>query len=203
VDREALNVTAPVPFSEIAGFRLIRMLGFGGFGDVYEVERDGAGYALKLFRAELAADVDLERFRREVRALQIEHEQLVRYVDSGEAVMAGRIVHWVAMELLEGQSLRELLESAGGPLPVARACEVGRQMALGLAALHERNIAHRDVKPATCRARLGTHRRVRASSTASASTARASPPTREIGSSLLARWRGIHGSAFGARAKGP
>jgi eukaryotic-like serine/threonine-protein kinase len=58
--------------------------------------------------------------------------------------MAGRIVHWVAMELLEGQSLRELVESANGPLPVARACDVGRQMALGLAAPHARNIAHRD-----------------------------------------------------------
>ncbi len=142
-----LDVTAPVPFSEIAGFRLIRMLGFGGFGDVYEVERDGKRYALKLFRAELAADVDLERFRREVRALQIEHEHLVRYVDSGEAVMAGRIVHWVAMELLEGRPLRLLLATEQGPLPIARACEIVRQMALGLAALHERNIAHRDVKP--------------------------------------------------------
>ena len=69
MDREALNVTAPVPFSEIAGFRLIRMLGFGGFGDVYEVERDGAGCALKLFRAELAADVDLERLSRDDRRL--------------------------------------------------------------------------------------------------------------------------------------
>lgn len=139
-------MTAPVPFSEIAGFRLARMLGFGGFGDVYEVERNGERYALKLFRAELAADVDLERFRREVRALQIEHDHLVRYVDSGEAVMAGRIVHWVAMELLEGRPLRLLLAEQC-PIPIARACEIVRQMALGLAALHERNIAHRDIKP--------------------------------------------------------
>jgi len=65
VDLWRVGVTVPVPFSEIAGFRMMRMLGFGGFGDVYEVERDGKRYALKLFRAELAADVDLERRKRE------------------------------------------------------------------------------------------------------------------------------------------
>lgn len=140
-------MTGPLPVREIAGFRLVRLLGFGGFGDVYEAERDGVRFALKLFRAELAGDVNLERFRREVRALQIEHPNLVRYIDSGQAVMGGRIVHWVAMELLEGNSLRQLLQAAHGPLPIARACEFARQIALGLVPLHERNVAHRDVKP--------------------------------------------------------
>jgi serine/threonine protein kinase len=137
----------PFP-GEIAGFRLIGLINDGGFGDVYEAERDGERFALKVFRNELADGVDLERFRREVRVLrELEHPNLVRYVDSGEVVKAGRIRHWLAMELLEGRTLRAELEASGGRLPIARVREIARQVAFGLAALHERGIVHRDLKP--------------------------------------------------------
>jgi hypothetical protein len=144
--RDGALVSELPSFGELAGFRIIRLIDDGGFGDVYEAERDGQRYALKVFRNQLADSVDIERFRREVRVLkELEHANLVRYVDSGEVVVADRVRHWLAMELLTGHTLRKELEA--GALPIARAYEIGRQIALGLAALHERNIVHRDLKP--------------------------------------------------------
>jgi serine/threonine protein kinase len=133
---------------EIAGFRLIRLIGEGGFGDVYEAERNGQRLALKLFRGELADSVDRKRFLREITVLrELEYLHLVRYVDSGEAQLGPSTRRWLAMELLEGQTLHQELQAAAGQLAPARASEIARQVALGLAALHERGIVHRDLKP--------------------------------------------------------
>jgi|GEM_PF-971134 len=132
-----------------AGFRLLRPLGKpGGFGAVYEAERDGERIALKIFHAELLDEVELERFQREVRGLcKVRHANLVAYVDSGSTEHGGRCWHWIAMELLNGSSLREELEGSGGPVMPARARHVAQQIAVGLAVLHQANIVHRDVKP--------------------------------------------------------
>jgi len=132
-----------------AGFRLLRPLGKpGGFGAVYEAERDGQRVALKIFHAELLENVELERFRREVRGLvKVRAPNLVAYIDSGATEHGGRSWHWIAMELLAGTSLREELQAADGPLPPARARQLAHQIALGLAGLHKLNIVHRDVKP--------------------------------------------------------
>jgi serine/threonine-protein kinase len=132
-----------------AGFRLLRPLGKpGGFGAVYEAERKGDRIALKIFHAELLDDVELERFHREVRGLvRVRHPNLVAYVDSGSNEHGGRRWHWIAMELLTGESLREEIEAADRPLPSARARQLAQQVALGLSALHEVNIVHRDIKP--------------------------------------------------------
>jgi eukaryotic-like serine/threonine-protein kinase len=138
----------PLPLREVAGFRLVEKIGFGGFADVYEAEREGERYALKLFRNELADTIDAERYRREIRTLQIDHVNLVRYVDSGHVDVPGGELHWLAMELLEGRTLKAELKDSGGALPIARAREVARQAALGLAALHEHGAVHRDFKPA-------------------------------------------------------
>jgi serine/threonine-protein kinase len=138
---------APLPFLEIAGFQLVKKIGFGGFADVFEAKRDGKPYALKLFRNELVDTVDAERYRRELRTLQIEHPNLVRYVESGVVSAAGGELHWLAMELLDGRTVKEELKAAGGPLLIARAREIARQAALGLAALHEHGAVHRDFKP--------------------------------------------------------
>ncbi len=145
-DTALMGVILPDQF---AGFRLRRPLGKpGGFGAVYEAERAGERVALKIFHAELLDDVELERFQREVRGLvKVRHPNLVSYVDSGSTVHGGRRWHWIAMELLTGLSLREELEAAGGRLMPARALQLAQQIALGLAALHDVNIVHRDVKP--------------------------------------------------------
>jgi hypothetical protein len=130
-------------------FRLLRPLGKpGGFGAVYEAERDSEHVALKIFHAELLDEVQLERFRREVRGLvKVRHPNLVAYVDSGATEHGGRTWHWIAMELLNGSSLREELQATGGALAPARARQLAHQVTLGVAALHEMNIVHRDIKP--------------------------------------------------------
>lgn len=137
----------PFELAPLCDFRLIRKIGYGGFADVYEAEREGERFAVKLFRNELAEFVDAERYRREIATLQIEHPNLVRYIDSGAIAVAGGERHWLAMELLEGRTLKDELKAAGSSLPISRAREIARQAALGLSALHDHGAVHRDFKP--------------------------------------------------------
>lgn len=138
------------PIGELAGFRLLRPLGLpGSFGTVFEAERDGTRFALKLFHAPLLTDDEEERFRREVDVLrQASHPNLVPYADSGIASFVGRRLPWIAMPYLDGRSLLEELSASGSVLAPARVRHVARQIATGLDALHALNIVHRDLKPA-------------------------------------------------------
>ena len=80
-----------VPFlRDVGGFRLIRKIGDGGFGDVYEAERDGKRFAVKLFRNELADFVDAERYRREVKTLQIDDVHLANRCRTRAAGLCAR-----------------------------------------------------------------------------------------------------------------
>lgn len=100
--------------------------------------------ALKLLPAEWIADpARLARFQRELRVMgQLEHPNLVTAAD---ARIVGRW-HLVTMELIDGMDLQRLVEIRG-PLPVAVACEVARQAALGLQHAHQHGLIHRDIKP--------------------------------------------------------
>ena len=140
----------PTPIEDLAGFRLLRPLGLpGSFGTVFEAERDGLRYALKVFHAPLLTEKQEERFRSEVCVLQqVSHVNIVPYADSGIASFVGRHLPWIAMPYVKGRSLLEEIADAGGSLPIARVRYVSRQIAAGLAALHEHNIVHRDLKPA-------------------------------------------------------
>src|SRR5262249_33677503 len=73
---------------------------------------------------------------------RLEHPNLVRYTDAGE--VEGKL--FLVMELLDGEDLAKLVK-ARGPLPVAEACALVRQAALGLQHAHEQGLVHRDVKP--------------------------------------------------------
>ena len=132
-----------------AGFRLIRPLGNpGAFGQTFEAEREGQRFALKVLHESFLDSVDAERFRREVKALQLaSSEHLVRCVDWGQELSGGRTYHWIAMPYVDGRTLREELKAAGGRFQPARARLIARGIALGLQALHELQIVHRDVKP--------------------------------------------------------
>ena len=129
-------------------YRVLRLLGRGGMGEVYEVEhRDlRTRHALKLIHPEIVARADAgERFRREAQVMaQLRHVHIVHVDDFRQS--EGRA--WLRMELVEGGSLAEWARAQAGPPPVARIRELLRQVLVGLAHAHAKGVVHRDLKPA-------------------------------------------------------
>jgi serine/threonine protein kinase len=127
-------------------YRVLRLLGEGGMGSVYEAEQVvmQRRVALKVIRrADTAGPAALERFRREVRAAaRLSHPNIVGAYD---AETAGKL-HFLVMEYVEGITLAWLVKERGR-LPIDEACEYIRQAALGLQHAHERGLVHRDLKP--------------------------------------------------------
>src|SRR5262249_46359196 len=127
-------------------YRLVRLLGAGGMGTVYEAEHIAMqrAVALKVLNpASMSRAGAVERFRREVRAAaRLSHPNIVSTYDAEDA----GATHFLVMEYVDGISLRRLVKEHG-PLPVAEACAYIRQAALGLQHAHERGMVHRDVKP--------------------------------------------------------
>ena len=120
-------------------------LGAGGMGEVYAAHdpQIGRDVALKVLPAAFSADPErLARFDQEARAAgALNHPNILSVYDVG--MHDG--VSYVVAELLEGESLRQVL--AAGALPQRKAIDYATQIARGLAAAHERGIVHRDLKP--------------------------------------------------------
>ncbi len=134
--------------SEALGhFEITDKLGEGGMGVVYRARdtRLGRTVAIKLLRPEVVADpARTQRFVQEARAASaLNHPNIVTIHEIGEDAERGT---WLAMECLDGESLRQRLER--GPLPVPEGLRIGVDIARGLAAAHGAGIVHRDVKPA-------------------------------------------------------
>ncbi len=132
--------------SSIAHYRISSKIGAGGMGEVYRATdtKLGRDVALKILPAEMACDPErLARFRREARAVAaLNHPHIVTIFSVEESDG----IHFLTMELVEGQSLERLIgESA---LPVERIVEIASALADALAAAHEKGIVHRDLKPA-------------------------------------------------------
>ena len=124
------------------------LLGEGARGVVFQAEQLGTGrqVALKFLHPHIAEnDHYLNRFQREIEiATRFDHPSIIRVFDVGETAEG---LHYLVMELLEGEDLKEVLEKAG-PLPSSRVFAIGRQLLDGLAEAHSHEIVHRDIKPA-------------------------------------------------------
>jgi serine/threonine protein kinase len=130
----------------VGHYRILRQLGSGGMGLVYEAEdsRLGRRVALKFLLENSTKDpAAVERFLREARsASALNHPGIciIHAIEEHEGQT------FMAMELLEGESLEKIL--ARGPVPVARAITLGIEVADALDAAHKKGIIHRDIKPA-------------------------------------------------------
>ncbi|HET6148453.1 MAG TPA: serine/threonine-protein kinase [Polyangia bacterium] len=128
-------------------YTVVRLLGQGGMGAVYEVRHATLArrMAIKFLLPELAANRDvLRRFENEAKAAGgLEHPNLVAVTDFGRATDGAP---YLVMEFLEGQDCSRLLR-AYGPLPVPRATDIVLQACRGLAIAHKADIVHRDLKP--------------------------------------------------------
>lgn len=139
----------PGELPQLAQYRVLRRLGGGGMGVVYEAEdvRLGRRAALKVLRPALAQDpAARQRFLREARAAAgRRHDHVVTVYHVGEADGPAGRVPFLAMELLAGASLEATLRRRA--VSPAEAARVGRKVAEGLAAAHRAGLVHRDVKP--------------------------------------------------------
>jgi serine/threonine-protein kinase len=131
--------------SRFASYEIGPLLGAGGMGEVYRARdvRLERPVAIKVLRPDAAATPDrLERFEQEARtASALNHPNVITIYDIG--TVEG--LPYIAMEFVEGQTLRAVLES--GPLPVPRLLDFAIQMVTGLAKAHAGGIVHRDLKP--------------------------------------------------------
>lgn len=145
-----MNASATPLANTVVGacYRILRPLGEGGMGTVYEAQhlRLGISVAVKILSPQYAADPRFrDRFKREARAAsQIRHPNVVQITDYGETP-SGSV--FFAMELLEGRDLHSILRKHA-PLPWPRVRHLLAQAADALAAAHARGIVHRDIKPA-------------------------------------------------------
>ncbi|MHC4933473.1 MAG: serine/threonine-protein kinase, partial [Planctomycetota bacterium] len=134
---------------QLGEYRIEAELGTGGMGRVYLAkDGDGRRYALKVLHSHLISTEGLlARFLREAKiGRRVQHPNVVRTYDVGEAVVEGQSAHYLVMECVEGQTLRELLGELGR-VPEELCRHIGREVARGLAAIHAAGVIHRDLKP--------------------------------------------------------
>src|SRR5437870_5522358 len=126
-------------------YEILSPLGAGGMGEVYRARdtRLGRDLAIKILSSKLSpGKQDFERFEREAcSASALNHPNIVTIFELGQV----DTTYYIAMELVEGELLRDML--TGGPIPLQKAIPIAAQTADGLAKAHEAGVVHRDLKP--------------------------------------------------------
>ncbi len=149
-------VTRRRPGERVGRYTLCARIGSGASGEVFRatVADDASGLdgrttvALKILHPELVySERALASFRREARrGSDVVHPNVARTFEAGSVTIDRREVHFLSMELVEGRTLRAVIDE-DGPLSETRCRHIGAAVARGLGALHEAGIVHRDVKP--------------------------------------------------------
>jgi len=143
---EGSNDQSNLPFEQLGQYRIDGPLGSGGMGDVYRAydPRLDRNVAIKVLPAELSRNEQfVERFASEARAVaKLTHPHIVPVYNIGH----DQGHHFFVMELVEGQSLAQLLRQRG-KLSTDSALELVQQVASGLAEAHRHGLIHRDIKP--------------------------------------------------------
>ncbi len=133
------------PGTRLGPYEILSPLGAGGMGEVYKAKdtRLGRSVAIKVLLGQHAEDPAMrERFEREAQAISaLSHPSICTLHDVGEH----EGMHYLVMEYLEGETLAARL--ARGPLALDQALELGREIAVALAAAHDHGVVHRDLKP--------------------------------------------------------
>jgi serine/threonine protein kinase len=128
-------------------YRLVRCIGEGGMGQVYEAQHVNINrrFAIKLLKSEIVSNPEaVARFRQEAwSASSIGHENIIQ-IDDFATLPNGSV--YLAMEFLEGMSLAERMRTSGR-LPMGQMLDIVLQTCRGLEAAHQKNIVHRDMKP--------------------------------------------------------
>ena len=136
----------PAELQEHPRYRIVKLIGRGGMGNVYRAEHRlmNRAVAIKLINSQLMQHPHaVERFRREVQAAaKLSHPNIVAAYDAEQAGNA----HFLVMEFVEGTDLASVVKQRG-PMSVAEASECIRQAAAGLQHAHEKGMVHRDIKP--------------------------------------------------------
>lgn len=127
-------------------YRILELLAIGGMGSVYRGEhiRMRKRVAIKVLHPEMAGLPELvDRFEREaVAGAHIQHPNVASASDFGQFEDGS---YYLVLEYVQGVTVHDLI--AQGPVPMARAVDIARQIAMGLAAGHARGVIHRDIKP--------------------------------------------------------
>ena len=147
------NLTTGIP-RRIGHFTILDELGSGGMGAVYRAKDEKLGnfVALKVIKPELAKEPSArERFLREARAAAMlrDHDHIVAVFDVNEIDLGdGRYLLYLVMPLLKGETLQNRIARADGkPLPLNEQLLIAREISEALAAAHDAELVHRDIKP--------------------------------------------------------